>query len=137
MPIAPAAPLTVSDEDRAALERMARSDSLPHRTVRQANALLLAADGVANEEIARRSEADADTVRAWRRRFEEKGPAGIGVIAKGRGRRPLLPEGTVPEVVRVTQCCPKLPSRTAATPSSGTVRADGVAAGAEVVGARP
>jgi transposase len=93
----------VSDDDRAVLERMARSSSLPHRTVRQAKALLLAAEGVANEEIARRSEADADTVRAWRRRFEEKGPAGIGVIAKGRGRRPWLPEGTVPEVVRVTQ----------------------------------
>ena len=103
MPIAPASPLMLCDDDRASLERMARSTSLPHRTVRQARALLWAADGLANEEIARRSEADADTVRAWRRRFEEKGPAGIGVIAKGRGRRPWLPEGTVPEVVRVTQ----------------------------------
>ena len=68
--------------------------------MRQAKALLWAADGVANEEIARRSEADADTVRCWRRRFEERGPAGVGTIDKGRGRKSWLPEGTVAEVVR-------------------------------------
>ena len=103
MPIAPASPLTLSDDDRASLERMARSTSLPHRTVRQARALLWAAEGLANEETARRSGTNPDAVRAWRRRFEERGVAGVGVIAKGRGRRPWLPEGTVPEVVRVTQ----------------------------------
>lgn len=81
---------------------MARSTSLPHRTVRQAKALLWAADGVANEEIARRSEVDADAVRRWRRRFEERGVDGVGVIAKGRGRKSWLPEGTVAEVVRLT-----------------------------------
>ena len=84
------------------LERMARSTSLPHRTVRQAKALLWAADGVANEEIARRCEVDADTVRRWRRRFENQGVAGVGTIAKGRGRTSWLPEGTVAEVVRLT-----------------------------------
>lgn len=58
---------------------------------------------VPNEEIARRSRVDSDSVRGWRRRFEEKGVDGVGVIAKGRGRRSWLPEGTVAEVVRVTQ----------------------------------
>ena len=42
-------------------------------------------------------------MRRWRRRFENKGVAGVGVIDKGRGRRSWLPEGTVAEVVRVTQ----------------------------------
>jgi len=102
MPLIIAEPLALSRSDRVELERMARSTSLPHRTVRQAKALLWAADGVANEEIARRSEADADTVRCWRRRFEERGPAGVGTIDKGRGRKSWLPEGTVAEVVRVT-----------------------------------
>ena len=55
------------------------------------------------EEVARRSGVDSDSVRAWRRRFEEKGVAGVGVIAKGRGRRSWLPDGTVAEIVRVTQ----------------------------------
>lgn len=97
-----AAPLAVSDDQRSALEQMARSTSLPHREVTQAKALLWAADGVANEEIARRCRVDADAVRRWRRRFDEEGVAGVGVIAKGRGRRSWLPEGTVAEVVRVT-----------------------------------
>jgi len=102
MPVTTAAPLVLSRNDRAELERMARSASLPYRALRQAKALLWAADGVPNEEIARRSEVDPDAVRRWRRRFEEKGVAGVGVIAKGRGRKTWLPEGTVAEVVRVT-----------------------------------
>jgi transposase len=81
---------------------MARSSSLAHGQVTQAQALLWAADGMANEEIARRSGVDPDAVRRWRKRFAEKGVAGVGVIAKGRGRKAWLPEGTVAEVVRVT-----------------------------------
>jgi len=49
-----ARPLVVSPEQREALERLARSSSLPHRTVIQAKALLLAADGVSVYETARR-----------------------------------------------------------------------------------
>ena len=97
-----APPLQVSDEQRAALEQMARSTTLPHRKVKQATALLLAADGFPNEEIARRSRVDSDTVRRWRQRFSEAGVQGVGEIADGRGRKPILPEGTVAEVVRVT-----------------------------------
>jgi transposase len=97
-----APPLQVSDEQRAALEQMARSTTLPHRKVKQATALLLAADGLANEEIARRSQVDSDTVRRWRQRFSEAGVQRVGEIAEGRGRKPILPEATVAEVVRVT-----------------------------------
>ena len=75
VPTSVAAPaLEVTDEDRAELVRMSRSTSLPHRTVVQAKALLMAADGVANEEIARRSGADSDAVRRWRKRFTGEGP---------------------------------------------------------------
>jgi len=102
MPImtAPALPVTV--EQRKDLRRMSSSTSLPHRTVVQARALLWASDGVGNEEIARRCEVDSDTVRRWRHRFAAHGTAGVGTIAKGRGRKPALAEGTVAEVVRVT-----------------------------------
>ena len=97
-----AAPLVLSADDRARLEKMSRSASLPHRTVRQAKAVLWAADGVANEEIARRSGVDADTVRRWRRRFEDQGIEGLGRIAPGRGRKSWLPDGTVAGVVHDT-----------------------------------
>ena len=75
---------------------------MPHRRVVQARALLWAADGVPNQEIARRCEVDSDAVRRWRTRFAQKGVDGVGVIAKGRGRKPGLPEGMVVEIVRVT-----------------------------------
>jgi transposase len=97
-----AAALPVSDAQRAELERMAASTSLPHRQVVQARGLLWASDGVANEEIARRCGVDSDAVRRWRSRFVEQGIAGVGRIAKGRGRKPSLPVGTVEEVLRLT-----------------------------------
>jgi len=102
MPVMTAAPLAVSDEQRQALERMARSSTLPHRKVVQAKALLLAADGVGTNEVARRCGTTNESVRAWRRRFEAEGVEGVGRIAAGRGRKSWLPEGTVAEVVRIT-----------------------------------
>jgi transposase len=91
MPIVIAPALPVTDEQRRALEVMARSTSLPHRKVVQAKALLLAGDGVSNEDIARRCDTTPDTVRRWRARFAESGVAGVGVIAAGRGRKPSVP----------------------------------------------
>ncbi len=102
MPVLVAPALAVSDQQRVELARLARSTGLPHRKVVQARALLLAADGVANQEIARRCGVDSDTVRRWRKRFAETGVGGVGVIAKGRGRKPSLPAGTVQEVLRLT-----------------------------------
>ena len=53
MPIKVAAALPVTSAQRAGLEDIARSSTSPHRKVVQAKALLWAADGVANAEIAR------------------------------------------------------------------------------------
>jgi transposase len=82
-----ARPLVVSPQQREALERLARSSSSPHRAVIQAKALLLAADGVSIYETARQMKVASNSVRAWRRRFETEGLAGVGKIAEGRGRR--------------------------------------------------
>jgi transposase len=97
-----APPLTVTVDERAQLERMSRARSLPHRTVVAARALLLAADGVANNDIALSVGANPNSVRAWRQRFETDRVDGIGRVAPGRGAKPSLPEGTVAEVVRIT-----------------------------------
>jgi transcriptional regulator with XRE-family HTH domain len=97
-----AARLVLTEAQRAELEAIANSPSLPHRAVRQAKGLLDAADALANEEIGRRCGVSANTVRAWRKSFAERGVAGVGVVAEGRGRKPWLPEGMVAEVVRVT-----------------------------------
>jgi transposase len=100
--VAAAKALAMTGEQRVELARMAGSSSLPHRQVVAARALLWAGDGVANEEIARRSGVDPDAVRAWRRRFTEAGVGGVGVVAKGRGRKAWLPDGTVTRVLEAT-----------------------------------
>jgi transposase len=102
MPVMTVPPLKVTAEQREVLDRMARSTSLPNRTVTQAKALALAAEGMGTNEVARRVGTTDDSVRAWRHRFEAEGVASVGRIAKGRGRKSWLPEGTVAEVIRVT-----------------------------------
>ncbi len=102
MPVMTAPALSLTAAQRAELTRMAVSSSLPHRQVVQAKALLLAADGVTNQEIARRCQVEPDTVRRWRVRFAEQGVDGVGKIAKGRDRKSPLTEGTVAESVRLT-----------------------------------
>ena len=89
----------MSVEQRAALEVMARSESLPFRRVRQARGLLLAADGTPNEAIARRVGVKADTVRAWRKRFSVEG---VRVIRPGRGRPPVIGDEVVEQIVSDT-----------------------------------
>lgn len=101
MPAA-APPLSVTEDQRAALERLSRSTSARHRTVQRAKALLLAADGATNYEIARQVGVSANSVRAWRARFADEGIEGLATIARGRGRKPWLPEGTVAAVVAET-----------------------------------
>jgi transposase len=102
MPLVLAPPLPMTPEQRSILEVVARSTSAPHRKVVQAKALLFAADGVGNNEIARRCGVTNGSVRAWRRRFAAEGVDGVGRIAKGRGRRSWLPDGTVEAVVADT-----------------------------------
>ncbi len=97
-----AAALSATVEQRSELERMASSTSLPHRQVMQARGLLWACEGIANDEIGRRCGVDSDAVRRWRSRFSTEGVDGVGKIAKGRGRKPSLPTGTVEEVLRLT-----------------------------------
>jgi hypothetical protein len=83
----------MTTDQRAVLETMARSRSLPHRNVVQARALLLSADGVPTNEVARRCATSDTSVRAWRRRFEAEGVVGVGRIAPGRGRKPWAASG--------------------------------------------
>jgi transposase len=94
--------LLLSDEDRDGLVAIVASPSATRRAVRQAQGLLLAAEGLANEEIGRRLGVSSNTVRAWRASFAERGVRGVGVVAKGRGRQPWLPDGAAAEVVRLT-----------------------------------
>ena len=102
MPTMVAAALRVSRGERVELERMARSSSLPHRVVVQACALLLAADGTANEAIARECATTPDTVRRWRAKFEVGRVGAVGSIAPGRGRKPEIAQEVIDAIVADT-----------------------------------
>ena len=84
------------------MERVARSQTCPHREVVRAKALLAAADGVANTVIAAELGVTAVSVRAWRERFAAEGLAKWGKVKKGRGRTPSIPEETIARIVDLT-----------------------------------
>ncbi len=94
--------LELTDEERAALEAMARSSSLPHRSVVQARGLLLAAEGIGNNEIARRCGVEPNAVRRWRSKFAVDGVEGVGRIRPGRGRKPEVPDEVIEAIVHDT-----------------------------------
>src|SRR6516164_11571727 len=102
MSAVPAPPLSMSVGQRNALEVLARARSVPHRQVQRAKALLLAADGVANNRIADEVGVTAVTVRAWRNRFAEEGLAKLGEVRQGRGPKPSIPVEKVEQIVAAT-----------------------------------
>ena len=99
----PAAALVMSEGQRETLAVLARSQTAPYRQVQRAQALLLAADGVANSRIAAQLGVKVDTVRAWRSRFSAEGLSNLGKVRPGRGRKATIPQATIDEIVRLTQ----------------------------------
>ncbi len=100
--VAAAAAMSVTAEQREELERLSRSHTAPAREVRQARALLWAAAGVPNSEIARRCESAPKSVRRWRERFDTEGLESVGRIRPGRGRRPVIDAAKVAAIVHDT-----------------------------------
>lgn len=93
-----ASPLRMTEEQRDELERIIHSFSSPYHAVAQATALLLAADGATNCEVARRLGVASHSVRTWRRRFRESGTSWVGATAPRRGRQSSSPAGAVDQV---------------------------------------
>src|SRR6266567_1974691 len=98
-----AEPLELLLEERVALEEIASNPSLPHRAVREAKGLLMAAEGVANMTIADRLGVSRSTVLGWRAQFAEDGVEGVGEVRPGRGRKPTIPQQKIDQVVHDTQ----------------------------------
>jgi len=69
--------LAINDADREQLRAMVRSHSMPHALVRRAQIVLLSGEGKSNREVARRCGVTAPAVSHWRRRFQERGLAGL------------------------------------------------------------
>jgi transposase len=94
--------ILLSEQDRATLERWSRGRRVPVRQALRAQVVLLAADGVENQEIAERVGTSRPTVGLWRRRFAESGISGIERDAPRGGRPPKERNDLVAEILRKT-----------------------------------
>lgn len=81
--------LTLSPEQRAELEARARRYTLPYRDVVRAKIVLMAAEGLDNDEIATRLDTRREIVSKWRKRFFEQGLPGLEERPRG-GRPPAF-----------------------------------------------
>ena len=69
--------IVLSDEERVELDRRVRRRKSSHGAARRARIVLLAADGLSNTAIAEKLGVSRLTVGTWRRRFAERGLAGL------------------------------------------------------------
>ena len=81
--------IDLSDEERAVLLSRARSYTLPYWQVTRAQMVLLAADGLRNDEIAARLNCRREVVSQWRKRFFEQRLSGLEDRPR-RGRPPTF-----------------------------------------------
>ena len=93
----------MSEAERAVLEALSKSQVAAHREVQRARVLLMASDGFANEWIARVVGVNPGTVRAWRARFAADRLKKLGAVAPGRGRKKVIPESKIAEIVDLTR----------------------------------
>jgi transposase len=93
----------MSDAQRETLTVLARSQTASVREVRRAQALLRAADGMANYRIAAEVGVSPATVSVWREQFRVDGLAKLGRVRKGRGRKPRIPQQVIDQIVDLTQ----------------------------------
>jgi transposase len=82
--------LELTAEQRRKLEARARRYTLPYRDVVRAKIVLMAADGLDNDEIAARLDTSRVIVSKWRKRFFLQGLPGLGEHPRG-GRPPAFP----------------------------------------------
>jgi len=82
--------IELSDEERRVLELLARSYTLPYWQVTRAQMVLLAAQGLRNDEIAAPLNCRREVVSQWRKRFFEDRLAGLEDRPR-RGRPPAFP----------------------------------------------
>lgn len=100
MRVAPA--ISLSEEARLRLEKLARGRSTPLRVVQRSRIVLLAADGLQNKQIADRMDVAPRMVALWRDRFLALGVDGLLRDASRPGRTPSISTQTVSQIIEKT-----------------------------------
>jgi transposase len=88
----------VSEEEWAAVKRLAHSRIAPARTVERAQVVEAALAGAPVEDIAVQRHLSRATVYLWLHRFEERGIAGLEDHPRG-GRPPTYPREQVSQII--------------------------------------
>ena len=94
--------LSLKKEDLEQLEKWVRSPTTPMRLVLRSRIVLLAAENKHDIEISNTLVISRHTSRLWRKRFISDGIAGLTHDAKGRGRKPVITEKKVKNIVNAT-----------------------------------
>jgi transposase len=94
--------VVLSPEERATLQSWAKARSQPQRLVQRAQVVLMAAEGVENQEIAARLRISRPTVQLWRQRFLALRAAGLEKDAPRPGRIPRISSSQVAAIVEAT-----------------------------------
>lgn len=97
----PRAAVELSEAEREALERYARSRTGAHHLASRARAILLAAQGLPDTQIAQRVGHVRESVGRWRRRFEKRRLDGLYDEPRP-GRPRTIGDSQVEHVVRLT-----------------------------------
>src|SRR3989337_3548486 len=97
-----APPLAVSEEQRKVLETWVRAHSTPQSVATRSRIILLSAEGVPNNRIAKELAISRPTVILWRERFAAGGPQVLTEIEAGPGRKALYPADLLKRIVEGT-----------------------------------
>lgn len=77
-------PLVLTSIQRTEIEEIARSQSLPAGFVLRAKILLLLADGLSYQAIAKKLDTSAPTIGKWKKRFLQQGLDGLETYRPGQ-----------------------------------------------------
>jgi transposase len=103
----PKAELTLSEEERAALEGWVRRRSTPQAWALRCRIILACASGASNKDVAERLGSTPHAVGRWRARFVEHRIAGLGDMPRSGGPRTVTDEQVAAVVTTTLESTPR------------------------------
>jgi transposase len=94
--------LSITPEQESTLQAWVRAQNTPQSVVMRCRIVLMAADGLSNNQISKQLGISRPTVILWRERFVLAGPSGLTEIEKGRGRKPSIAPDQVKRIIDAT-----------------------------------
>ena len=94
--------IVLSDEEARELSRLSKSRSISVRLAERSRIVLLASNGMTNEEIGDELGITRQKAGRWRKRYAERGLEGIRRDAPRPGRKPRISSRKVAQVIRLT-----------------------------------